>query len=72
MPLHWASSTGKADVVDYLLSLNVPVDARDDVVIHLHTVFHLDNNVPFLSLLYFGYNEFYTLFNHLTKLKSAV
>lgn len=56
MPLHWASSTGKADVVDYLLSLNVPVDARDEVVIHLHTVFHLYNNtcIPFLSLLYFG------------------
>lgn len=36
MPLHWASSTGKVDVVDYLLGLNVPVDARDEVV-HIGT-----------------------------------
>ena len=52
MPLHWASSTGKADVVDYLLSLHVPVDARDEVVIHLHTLFHY-RNLPFLFLFIF-------------------
>ena len=31
MPLHWAASGGHADIVEFLLSLNVPVDARDEV-----------------------------------------
>ncbi|GFO12482.1 26S proteasome non-ATPase regulatory subunit 10-like [Plakobranchus ocellatus] len=29
-PLHWAASGGRTDVVDYLLSLQVPVDDRDE------------------------------------------
>ena len=31
MPIHWAVSGGHTDMVDFLLGLNVPVDARDEV-----------------------------------------
>ena len=31
MPLHWAASAGHADIVDFLLYIGAPVDARDDV-----------------------------------------
>jgi len=31
MPLHWAASGGHTEIVEMLLSMNVPVDARDEV-----------------------------------------
>ena len=31
MPLHWACSGGRTEVVEFLVQSGVPVDARDDV-----------------------------------------
>ncbi|XP_065842261.1 26S proteasome non-ATPase regulatory subunit 10-like [Oscarella lobularis] len=32
MPLHWACSSGREKIVDYLLRLEVPIDAKDDAL----------------------------------------
>lgn len=41
--LHWACSAGHSDVVDFLLSLGMPVNDKDDVSITLCLYFLFTN-----------------------------
>ena len=41
MPIHWAASGGHTNIVEYLVSFDVPIDVRDDVSTRVQVIFLL-------------------------------